>query len=124
MSSWTAGLRRDWHRFRGMTRGKCSYGDRHESVCMVGGEWLGESSRSFECDYAPTDPCPVCGGLGQVALKPGDAELESYDGETANAPATRPCRYPPCHGTGQVPGPHWPWRYPHPGPLSTREGAW
>jgi hypothetical protein len=93
-----------------VTRGKCSYGDRHESVRQVAGQWYGESSNSLDCDYAPQDQCTVCAGRGRVELDANDPAR--FDGSNTK---DRQCE--PCRGTGYVPGPHWPWRHPHPGPV-------
>jgi hypothetical protein len=97
-----------------VVRGKCRY-DRHESVRLVSGEWWGEDSRSSECAWAPEDVCPVCTGAGFVELSREEAQLSQYDGaDTADA-RRKPCV--PCDGTGFVPGPHWPYRFPQPPPL-------
>jgi hypothetical protein len=88
-----------------VTRAKCRYGPSHESVTLVDGEWRGEDSNDFGCVMAPSDPCPVCDGV----------DLSKTD-EGFLVGATCPL----CHGTGRVPGPHWPWRHDHPGPLKAR----
>lgn len=99
-----------------VVRGKCRY-DRHESVRLVDGEWWGESSRGYECAFAPEHQCPVCNGAGEIEISVSEAELAQYDG--AGPPKNRkPCR--PCGATGYVPGPHWPYRYPEPPPLRIR----
>lgn len=97
-----------------VVRGKCRY-DRHESVRLVGGEWWGEDSRSSECPLAPEDVCPVCDGAGELELSPSEAQLAQYDGTEASWDKRKPCV--PCQGSGFVPGPHWPYRFPQPPPL-------
>jgi hypothetical protein len=106
---------RDWNRLLGHTRGKCSYGDNHESVSLIGDCWLGESTNLFGCVMAPRDPCSICQGLGTVPLDP--AELEAEQANAASVVRDKPCG--PCNGSGRVPGPHWPWGHDHPGPLPT-----
>jgi len=96
-----------------VVRAKCSYGDNHESVRQVGDQWRGESSNSFDCDYAPQDMCSVCAGRGWTALSVAETETAQYDEDVAGG--RRRCR--PCRGSGYVPGAHWPWRHPHPGPV-------
>lgn len=97
-----------------VVRGKCRY-YRHESVRLVGGEWWGEDSRGSECPYAPEDVCPVCTGAGFVEMSLDEAALAQYDGTEADATRRKPCV--PCHKSGFVPGPHWPYRFPQPPPL-------
>lgn len=96
-----------------MTRGKCRYGPRHESVCLVGDEWLGEATYEYTCWLAPTDPCPTCDGTGRVELSPEEDGMERAD--VASRTRDKPCSS--CHGQGYVPGPHWPYRWPQPPPL-------
>lgn len=101
-----------------VVRGKCGYwetGLRHESVRLVRGQWFGEDSRSYECPFAPPDQCPVCKGRGEIELSPSEAELARYDGTEMNWRKAKRCM--PCGGTGYVPGPHWPYRFPQPPPL-------
>jgi hypothetical protein len=98
-----------------IVRGKCGYWERqlrHESVRLVGGQWLGEDTYSYECPFAPPDVCPVCEGTGK--LDPSDR----YDG-AEDSWEPRPCI--PCGGTGYVPGPHWPYRFPKPPPLRVQK---
>lgn len=105
-----------------VVRGKCGWQDaRHESVRLVGGEWFGEDSRSFECLLAPEDTCPVCDGAGQIELSAAESQLAKFDtsAETAGKPTKRPCL--PCAGRGFVPGPHWPYRFPQPPPLRLKD---
>lgn len=100
-----------------VVRGKCRY-ERHESVRLVGGEWWGEDSRSSECSLAPEDTCPVCDGAGEIGLPAAESALAQYDGTEAvwqGRPVRKPCL--PCQGSGYVPGPHWPYRFPQPPPL-------
>lgn len=100
---------------RSSPRGKCGYWEsnlRHESVRLAGGQWLGEDSYSYECPFAPPDVCPVCEGTGR--LDPDDR----YDGTEASW-GPRQCI--PCGGTGYVPGPHWPYRFPKPPPLRVKK---
>lgn len=99
-----------------VVRGKCRY-DRHESVRLVDGEWWGESSRSVECAYAPQNVCPVCQGAGEVEIPAAEAQLAQYDG-AGPAQRRKPCL--PCAGSGYVPGPHWPYRFPEPPPLRVK----
>lgn len=98
-----------------MTRGKCSYGPNHESVSLIGDAWLGESTNQFGCVMAPRDPCSACGGMGRIPLSP--QELAAEQADAASTVRDKPCL--PCTGLGTVPGPHWPWRHDHPGPLPT-----
>jgi hypothetical protein len=99
-----------------VVRGKCSYGDNHESVRQIGDQWWGEDGNSFDCPFAPQDVCEPCGGLGYIEIEMSEAELAQFDGpEQAAAAARQVCTA--CDGTGFVPGPHWPWRHPHPGPV-------
>jgi hypothetical protein len=98
-----------------VVRGKCSHGDRHESVREVGGQWYGESSNSFDCDYAPQDQCEPCNGRGYIELSPAEAQLAQYDGPGDTPPERLACGV--CSGSGFVPGPHWPWGHAHPGPV-------
>ena len=100
-----------------VVRGKCGYWAqnlRHESVRLVDNQWFGEDSRSYECPFAPQAPCPVCQGAGFIELPVAEAALAQYDGHTNN-PTRKPCL--PCAGSGYVPGPHWPYRFPQPPPL-------
>lgn len=104
-----------------VVRGKCGYWEsnlRHESVRLVDNQWLGEDSRSYECPYAPPDTCPTCDGAGEIELPAAAAELASYDGTGAAPKAKVPCLT--CAGSGFVPGPHWPYRFPQPPPLRVR----
>lgn len=102
-----------------VVRGKCGWQDaRHESVRLVGGEWFGEDSRSFECPFAPRDPCPVCQTAGEVEISAAEAELAQYDGTEGAQRLRKPCL--PCQGSGYVPGPHWPYRFPQPPPLRVK----
>jgi hypothetical protein len=109
-----------------VVRGKCGYWEpklRHESVRLTGGEWFGESSRGRECPYAPQDQCPTCQGRGFHELRGPAAEQAALDGlpvemSGGEKVARKPC--PPCRGSGYVPGPHWPYRFPQPPPLRVR----
>lgn len=108
----------------GVTRGKCRYGPSHESVALAGEEWIGESSGTAECDFAPQDTCTTCDGRGFHELRGQAAEQAALEGHPAEMVggelvARRPC--PPCAGLGQVPGPHWPWRWPQPPPLRPKD---
>lgn len=96
-------------------RGKCRYDD-HESVRLVGDVWFGEDTHDDACYLAPPDPCPPCAGLGRVPLT--DQEQQAESANAANTVRDKPCES--CRGTGEVPGPHWPWRHLHPGPLPER----
>jgi hypothetical protein len=98
-------------------RGKCRYSN-HESVSLVGDQWMGESTGSLHCELAPTEPCEECGATGLVELTGDEAQLATYDEGAQALPGGRvrkPC--PPCRGRGFRPGPHWPWRHPMPGPV-------
>lgn len=110
-----SGLNRDWSRFLGRTRAKCSYGPNHESVHRVGDYWLGESTNLFGCVMAPRDTCSICEGTGRVALS--SQELAAEGADAASSARDKPCEV--CTGLGTVPGAHWPWRHEHPGPLPT-----
>ena len=95
-----------------VTRGKCSFGDNHESVRKVDGQWWGESSHSFDCSANPKkDVCPACHTTGQVEIPLAE---RVYDG-TEGGETHRPCKL--CNASGFVPGPHWPWRHDYPGPV-------
>lgn len=113
-------LLNDWrtgHLFRTPTRGKCRY-DRHESVTLVDGQWWGESSRGFECALAPEDPCTACGTRGEVEAVPDEKGLLQFDGPQfmwGDGKIWKTCE--DCNGSGYVPGPHWPYRWPQPPPL-------
>lgn len=111
IDDWRAGQLFTWT----VTRGKCSYGDNHESVRLVGGQWKGETWDSFDCDHAPRDVCPICKGEGSREVSAAEAELLTYDGTEAVQDGRKPCEE--CEASGWVPGPHWPWRHPHPGPV-------
>jgi hypothetical protein len=108
--TWKAGVRRDWNRFLGRERGKCSYGPNHESVRRVGDFWLGESTNDFACPLAPAAVCPKCKGACRVPLTSQELALDPE-----STVKDKQCE--PCHGQGMVPGPHWPWRKDHPGSL-------
>lgn len=112
--SWSSGLHRDVNRILGRPRGKCRYNN-HESCSLSGDCWLGESTNLFGCVMAPRDPCSNCGGVGTVPLTA--QELAAEQADAANTVREKRCE--PCQGLGSVPGPHWPWRHDHPGPLPT-----
>lgn len=104
-----------------IVRGKCRY-DRHESVRLVDGQWWGESSRSFECAWAPEHTCPKCDGKGFLVVSAFEAQMAQYDGdEHYNGPAGTQKVCPGCAGTCYLPGPHWPYRFPEPPPLRVRD---
>ena len=105
------GVRRDWNRFVGRTRGKCRWGPNEQSVRKVGDFWLGESTNDYACHLAPSQVCPRCEGRGLIPPTPEEVAMAGAN----TAPADRQCET--CTGTGQVPGPHWPWRHDHPGAL-------
>lgn len=99
-----------------VVRAKCRYGPSHESVRLVGDVWFGEDTADDACYLAEPDVCEVCAGLGRVPLS--DEELAAESANAASTVRDKPCE--PCQATGQVPGPHWPWRHDHPGPLPPR----
>lgn len=120
LDDWRAGQVLTWSVTRAKCRGDEAGGDKHESVRLVGGQWLGESTGSFECPFADPDPCPRCGTLGYRELSVAESQAAQYDGVTVVHGRAR-VQCPVCTGLGHVPGPHWPYRWPKPPPLRMEE---